>query len=60
MEPIADPTARETTMTDPDNLPAETAKRIREDHARHYAKERQRDARRLAAYEAECLASWGE
>jgi hypothetical protein len=47
-------------MTDPDNIPAETARRIREDHARHYAKERQRDARRLAAYEAECLASWGE
>jgi hypothetical protein len=47
-------------MTDPDNILAETAKAIREIHARHYAKERQRDARLLAAYEAECLASWGE
>ena len=46
-------------MTDPDNLTAEVAKAIRESHARHYAKERQRDARLLAAYEAECLASWG-
>jgi hypothetical protein len=43
-----------------DTIPAALAKAIREDHARHYAKERQRDARRLAAYEAECLASWGE
>ncbi len=47
-------------LTDPDNLPAELAKRIREENARHYAKERARDARRLAAYQAECLASWGE
>ena len=41
-------------------LAAELAKAIREDHARHYAKERARDARVLAAYQAECLASWAK
>jgi hypothetical protein len=43
-----------------DTIPAALAKAIREDQARHYAKERQRDARLLRNYEAECLASWGE
>jgi hypothetical protein len=47
-------------MQDPDNLPAGLAKAIRESHARHYAKERQRDARLLRNYEADCLASWTE
>jgi len=47
-------------MTDPDNLPADVAKMIRERHARFTYQERARDARLLAAYEAECLASWAK
>ncbi len=45
-------------MTDTDNIPADLAKIIREENARRFAKERQRDARLLRAYEADCLASW--
>lgn len=33
-------------------------KRVREEHAKHYAKERARDARLLAQYQRDCLASW--
>jgi hypothetical protein len=47
-------------MTHPDNIPADVAKLIRERHARLTYQERARDARLLAAYEAECLASWAK
>ena len=45
---------------DIDGLSPELAKAIRESNAKYFEKERQRDARRLRAYEAECLASWEE
>ena len=45
-------------MKDPDNLPADLARRIREDHAAYFAAERARDAERLKEYQADCLASW--
>jgi hypothetical protein len=41
-----------TSLT-PDDIRA-----IRAANAQHYAEERARDARRLAAYERECLAAW--
>lgn len=47
-------------MVDHDNLSPELAKAIRESNARRFEKERQRDARRLHNYEADCLASWAE
>ncbi len=47
-------------MTNPDNIPADVAKMIRERHVRLTYQERARDARQLAAYEAECLASWAK
>lgn len=43
----------ELAMTD-----EEFYKRVREEHAKHYAKERARDARLLAQYQRDCLASW--
>jgi hypothetical protein len=43
-----------TSLT-PDDIRA-----IRAANARHYAEERARDARRLAAYERENLAAWAE
>ena len=47
-------------MTNHDNLPADVAKMLRERHVQLTAKERARDARMLAAYEAACLASWAK
>jgi len=43
----------DTTMT------ADDARMIREANSRHFAEQRARDARLLAEYQAECLASWG-
>jgi hypothetical protein len=42
------------------SLTPEDIRAIRAANARHYAEERARDARRLAAYERECLAAWAE
>lgn len=41
-------------------LTPEDVSMIRAANARYFVEERARDARRLAAYHRECLASWGD
>jgi hypothetical protein len=58
MHPAPDTPTSQAHTTGAGVLTPEDIKSMREANARYFAEERARDARRLAAYQRECLASW--